>query len=116
MNDNQKSFLSFVLGAAAGVAAGMLLAPQAGKESRKKITDTASSLTKNVEWEGTLQKITEFADSALATITKLSKQVQENTSGKVSQTAKDVNNAAQSAKDVVNKTTSTSSGPANTTI
>lgn len=37
------SFLSLLLGAAAGVAAGMLLAPGPGTDTRRKLTDTTNS-------------------------------------------------------------------------
>lgn len=67
---NQKSLLSLIVGAAAGVAAGMLLAPYAGKESRRKIAETANSLKNEFggQLEDTLNKLSEVADSALATL------------------------------------------------
>lgn len=79
MNDNQKTLLSFVVGAAAGVAAGILLAPYAGKDTRKKLTDTATSLKGQVgtQFEDTLNKFSELADSALAAVSTYSKQAQD---------------------------------------
>jgi gas vesicle protein len=69
--NNQKTLLSFVLGAAAGVAAGMLLAPSTGSDTRKKIVDTANSLKTDLggQFGDTLNKVSELTDSALATIT-----------------------------------------------
>jgi gas vesicle protein len=68
--NNQKTLLSFVLGAAAGVAAGMLLAPSTGTDTRKKIVDTANSLKNDLggQFGDTLNKFSEIADSALATV------------------------------------------------
>ncbi len=69
--NNQKTLLSFVLGAAAGVAAGMLLAPSTGSDTRKKIVDTANSLKNDLggQFGDTINKFSEITDSALATIT-----------------------------------------------
>jgi gas vesicle protein len=69
--NNQKTLLSFVLGAAAGVAAGMLLAPSTGSDTRRKIVDTANSLKNDLggQFGDTLNKFSEITDSALATIT-----------------------------------------------
>jgi len=44
MNDNSKLLLALVAGAAAGLVAGILLAPEKGSETREKIKD---SLKKN---------------------------------------------------------------------
>jgi gas vesicle protein len=68
--NNQKTLLSFVLGAAAGVAAGMLLAPSTGSDTRRKIVDTANSLKNDLggQFGDTLNKFSEIADSALATV------------------------------------------------
>jgi gas vesicle protein len=69
--NTQKTLLSFVLGAAAGVAAGMLLAPSTGSDTRKKIVDTANSLKNDLggQFGDTINKFSEITDSALATIT-----------------------------------------------
>jgi gas vesicle protein len=71
--NTQKTLLSFVLGAAAGVAAGMLLAPTTGKDTRKKIVDTANSLKNDLggQFGDTLNKVSEITDSALATLTSI---------------------------------------------
>ena len=44
MGTNSKILLALLAGAAAGVAIGILIAPDKGSESRKKITDTAKKL------------------------------------------------------------------------
>ncbi|MBK6641360.1 MAG: YtxH domain-containing protein [Bacteroidetes bacterium] len=44
MGNNSKILLALLAGAAAGVAIGILIAPEKGSESRKKITDTAKKL------------------------------------------------------------------------
>jgi len=49
MNNGQKILLSFLAGAAAGVVAGLLLAPDSGREIRKKIAKKASDLKGTLE-------------------------------------------------------------------
>ncbi len=61
-NENEKTLLGFIVGAAAGVAVGMLLAPFAGEESRKKITDKAKTL--NGQLGETINKVTEKVTEA----------------------------------------------------
>lgn len=45
MNDSFKTFLAFLGGAAAGAAIGILLAPDKGSETRRKIVSRAKDLT-----------------------------------------------------------------------
>jgi gas vesicle protein len=68
--NTQKTLLSFIIGAAAGVAAGMLMAPTTGADTRKKIVDKANTLKNDLggQLEETLNKFSELTDSALATI------------------------------------------------
>ena len=47
-NQDQPSLLGFIAGLLAGAAAGILLAPYAGKESRKLLSDQAGFLKKQV--------------------------------------------------------------------
>lgn len=49
MSNGQKILFSFLAGAAAGVIAGLLLAPDSGKEIRKKIAKKASDIKGNLE-------------------------------------------------------------------
>jgi gas vesicle protein len=70
-NDNQSTLLSFLIGAAAGVAAGMLLAPYSGTESRKKIAQSANDLAGKVgtQWGDTAEKLSGYVDSAVTAVT-----------------------------------------------
>lgn len=45
MKDFSKVMLSFIVGALAGAATGILLAPDKGKNTRKKIKDSIDDLT-----------------------------------------------------------------------
>ena len=45
MGNTSKIMLALLAGAAAGVAIGVLIAPEKGSETRKKVTDTAKKLT-----------------------------------------------------------------------
>lgn len=73
MKDNQKVLLSFVVGAAAGVAAGILLAPYSGKDSRKKIADNASKLSSDLSGQlgVSLEKLTDLKNTVISTISEL---------------------------------------------
>lgn len=70
-NDNQSTLLSFLIGAAAGVAAGMLLAPYSGTESRRKIAQSANDLAGKVgtQWGDTAEKLSGYVDSAVTAVT-----------------------------------------------
>jgi gas vesicle protein len=73
MNDNNSKILAGILiGAVAGVVTGLLLAPSSGTETRKKITDKAKELGKDVneQLDKTFSKITNLADSKLAQFKK----------------------------------------------
>ena len=73
MKDNQKVLLSFIVGAAAGVAAGMLLAPYSGQDSRRRIADKASTLTNDLSGQlgGSIDKLNELKNSVVASINEL---------------------------------------------
>jgi gas vesicle protein len=49
MSNGQKILFSFLAGAAAGVVAGLLLAPESGKETRKKLAKKATDLKNTLE-------------------------------------------------------------------
>ncbi|MDP4267258.1 MAG: YtxH domain-containing protein [Bacteroidota bacterium] len=55
MNKNGKVVLALIAGAAAGLAAGLLFAPEKGKDTRKKIADSAKKIG-----EDALNKIKEM--------------------------------------------------------
>ena len=73
MKDETQNLLAgLLIGAAAGLAVGLLFAPEKGHDARKILSDKASSLGKDVsdKLDKTFSKITEFADSALASFSK----------------------------------------------
>ncbi len=94
MNDNQKTLLSFIVGAAAGVAAGMLLAPYSGQESRKKIAEGANNLKSKAgdQWSNTADRLSGYVDQAVSAVS--------NITGK----------GNQGDKTAANKTTTTQTG------
>ncbi|GAB4126015.1 MAG: hypothetical protein OHK0045_10790 [Raineya sp.] len=49
MSNGQKILFSFLAGAAAGVVAGLLIAPDSGKEIRKKIAKKAANIKDTLE-------------------------------------------------------------------
>jgi len=49
MKDLSKVMLSFIVGALAGAATGILLAPDKGKNTRKKITDSINDLSEKAK-------------------------------------------------------------------
>lgn len=65
-NNNATALLTFVLGAAAGVAAGLLLAPNSGQENRRKIASTANDWATKAgsQWDG-------LKENATSTINKV---------------------------------------------
>lgn len=77
MNNSEKSLLAFIAGAAAGAVAGLLLAPEAGEATRRKLTEKAGSLANELEesWETNSKKFKDLTDAALAEVEKYSKQV-----------------------------------------
>jgi len=71
MNDNSKKVLQgLLIGAAAGVVAGLLLAPSAGKETRQKIAGSAKDLTDKFsgEFENAISKLTDLTESTLSSL------------------------------------------------
>lgn len=92
-NDNQSTLLSFLVGAAAGVAAGMLLAPYSGTESRRKIAQSANDLAGKVgnQWGDTTEKLSGYVDQAVTAVTgavnKAEKTVADKTASTVNRPA-----------------------------
>jgi gas vesicle protein len=71
-NNQGSNFLTFILAAAAGVAAGILLAPASGRESRRKLEDQANQLKD--QWGN---KITDFAKTAGDQVDKFASKATE---------------------------------------
>lgn len=65
MKDLSKVMLSFIVGALAGAAAGILLAPDKGKNTRKKVKDSIHNLSEKVQ-----DTIDDLSDKASKTIHK----------------------------------------------
>ncbi len=71
MNENTKNVIQgFLIGAAAGIVAGLLLAPGSGKDTRKKIADSAKDLSDKfgTEFEDALSKLSNFTESTLSNL------------------------------------------------
>jgi gas vesicle protein len=64
MNNYSKIGIAFLAGAAAGAIAGILLAPEKGTETRKKIADKAKNLKETVteKVKGGFQKANEMKE------------------------------------------------------
>lgn len=63
MKDNSKILIAAAAGAAAGVVAGILMAPSTGKDSRDGLMKVAGQLTENLSGQLTpyLEKLTSLA-------------------------------------------------------
>ena len=90
-SDGGVSVAGLLIGAAAGVAVGMLLAPSAGTDSRKKILDGANSLLDQLggQFGG-------LADTVKSTLNQLTGQVQNGGSTTTQSTVKKNNNVKRS--------------------
>lgn len=77
MSNSGKSLLAFIAGAAAGAITGLLLAPEAGGETRKKLGKKAGDLASELEhsWEANAKRFKELTDAALSEVEKYSKQI-----------------------------------------
>jgi len=104
-NNNQSVLLSFIVGAAAGVAAGMLLAPYSGKESRKKIVDSAGSLGNDLsgQFNSSLDKLNELKNSVISSINDLTSKVTDKANKATDYGASKAKEAADRAADFGNQ-------------
>lgn len=72
MNDSGKIFAGFFLGMAAGVAAGLLLAPDSGENTRKKIANKAGTWADDAS-----ERLSSSIDRATQLANDLAKRSQE---------------------------------------
>ena len=77
MNRSEKTFLAFLAGAAAGVAAGFLFAPAKGEQTRRKISRKAHEIKEDLKENIDKEKIRKFANSAINEVEKYSQRVSE---------------------------------------
>lgn len=77
MNKSEKTILAFIAGAAAGALAGLLLAPEEGEKTRRKLSRKANKLAGELEesWEVNARKFKELTDAALVEVEKYSKEM-----------------------------------------
>ncbi|MEO6166842.1 MAG: YtxH domain-containing protein [Chitinophagales bacterium] len=76
---NSKVFVAALSGLGAGLALGMLFAPDKGTATRQRIIDKASDLSGQIKstTENALGKINELGSSARNTYDKLSREVEQ---------------------------------------
>ncbi len=79
MSNSDKIFMAFIVGAATGAISALLLAPETGEDTRKKLGKVADefSHTLNETLESSAEKMRELADTALAEVEKYGKKVSE---------------------------------------
>jgi len=72
--------ISFLVGAAAGTAAGLLYAPEKGVRTRKRLKRRAEDLKDDIEdrFEAQSAKVQDFKESALSRAGKYGKQLTNN--------------------------------------
>ncbi len=79
MDNSEKSFVAFLVGAAAGAIAGLLIAPESGDNTRKKLNKQADKLMHELEdsFEANSKKLKDFTDSALKEVEKYGAQAKD---------------------------------------
>jgi len=79
MDSTGKVIAALLVGAAVGAMAGLLVAPDSGTKTRRKLSKTADDLLEDLEdaWEEGAEKIKELADEAVAEVEKYNKKVNE---------------------------------------
>ena len=86
MSNSIKLFSAFVLGTAAGFAAGILMAPDKGEKTRKKLLDEMDKVSKDVakEADKQLAKIKEGYNKKVEELSKEGKTLMESAKKAVS--------------------------------
>jgi gas vesicle protein len=79
MDNSGKILTALLLGTAVGAVAGLLLAPESGNKTRRKLSSTADDLIDDFEdaWEDSAEKIKDLADNAVSEIEKYSKKLED---------------------------------------
>jgi gas vesicle protein len=79
MGNTEKTIVAFLAGAIAGALTGVLLAPESGRRTRKKINKAASDFVYDVEdsWESSADRVKEASDTAVSELEKYTKKVSE---------------------------------------
>lgn len=95
MANSKRTAITFILGAAAGAVAGILLAPDTGKNTRTKWKQAAMDLKDNIntQVEDGYNKINQIKEEAIAAVNKTIKKGEEtvrSTASKVESSAKEV--------------------------
>lgn len=79
MNSTEKILIAFLAGATAGALTALLIAPDTGENTRKKLSKAADdfghSLTETLETSA--EKVKQMADSALSEAEKYAKKASE---------------------------------------
>lgn len=76
MDNTSKVVAALLVGAVAGALTGLLLAPESGDKTRRKLNKSAKDMIDDLEdaWEESAEKIKSLADSAVEEIEKYSKK------------------------------------------
>ncbi len=77
MNKSEKTFLAFVAGAAAGLAAGFLFAPDKGEKTRRKLSRKANEFKDELKENMDSEKIKKIANNALTEVEKYGQKFSE---------------------------------------
>lgn len=79
MDNSGKVISALLVGAAAGALVGLLLAPESGDKTRRKLNKTAKDLLDDLEdaWEDSAERIKSLADSAVEELEKYSKKAND---------------------------------------
>ena len=76
MSDSRKILTAVAVGAAAGLVAGLLIAPDKGSVTRRRIADTSKKVADNVM---------DFANAGVSTVTNLKKKLEKKTNGVIAE-------------------------------
>lgn len=101
MSDNTKVLAAMLAGLAAGVAIGILFAPDKGSETRDKLTDSLKNLGDSIKDRAAdeIDNLSEFKDKVVEGIKSKLKSVEE----EYSKTRTAVNSVVEHAEDTLNK-------------